>query len=194
MRCMICDRLVVGTGTAHLDDAAFDREMVLADLVLGESSAQAIANVLFGMCRAAADLDDGERKIASVLSEAVNRTIEQRNDIAHGDWMVGAIYEESVIPPRLVRIRPARKKDMTKVSEYTPEDLDKMGTEVRELAERVVDFGDLCLGVSAAQQQSADQAVVPRVRDVLVNKNGTILREGPKANMVAQYHYPPGNP
>jgi hypothetical protein len=192
MRCMIGDRLVVGTSDAHLDDADFEREIELADLVLGEASAQAIANVLFGMCRVAADLDDGERKIASVLSEAVNRTIEQRNDIAHGDWMVGALTAggESVIAPRLVRIRPARKKEMTKVSVYAPEDLDKVSAAVRELSERVVDFGNLCLGILVAQQGSADPAAVPRVRDVLVNKNGQVLREGPMAGVVGQVHYP----
>lgn len=80
MREMVCQYVAKGV-----------TEMHISSLLLGEATAQVIANAFFGMCMRMGDLDDDEQKVASALANEVDATIKTRNDVAHGDWWIGLI-------------------------------------------------------------------------------------------------------
>jgi hypothetical protein len=61
----------------------------LANIALGEANAGPIQHAFFGLCREANDFTAAEDKVASLLSREVGEVVTTRNDIAHGDWLVG---------------------------------------------------------------------------------------------------------
>ena len=153
--------------------------------MLGESTAQPIANVLFGMCELAGNLDTSETAVANVLRDRVDKTIQRRNDIAHGDWVAWFPGTE----PWLTRVRPVRKPPI-KHEDYPPETLDRYSDDIRALRQLVSDFGRLALGLWMLCRDSEDEPVREcragelRVSDVLIKREGQVVRDGPKARLV----------
>jgi hypothetical protein len=151
---------------------------ILADLALGEATANQIASVFFGMCRQLADLDKDEVKIAARLqARMVHGEIERRNDIAHGDWWIDTRISADAPAGKVrnIRIRPARKEGPMKVIEVTPDELDDWSGSLAALRDLITEYGYICLG---ARPYAAEDI---RVRDIFVMKSGEIAREGPRA-------------
>ena len=91
------------------------------ELVTGEMTAAPLANACFAVCETAVEGDDEAVKIVRTLRARVMKEITRRNDLLHGDWMIGWVsgtgYEhadgtvEQVVrelPPTLTRVKPGR--------------------------------------------------------------------------------------
>ncbi|HEX8105760.1 MAG TPA: hypothetical protein VF533_24305 [Solirubrobacteraceae bacterium] len=149
----------------------------LGMLVMGEATAQPIANVFFSMCRLVGNLDSDEEAIARALSNAVAEAIKTRNDVAHGDWFVGwGAIDGPPEPPTLQRTKPQRKDGALVQYVWNIEDLDQMADDLLDLTGLVSAFGNLCVGLHPRQQEEEI-----RVRDILILQDGKVLREGPRA-------------
>ena len=174
-------------GQSPEDQPSVERTRELVKLVLGESTAQPIANVLFGMCRMEGNLDAAEEAVGNALRDRVNKVVETRNDIAHGDWVASPPGNT----PWITRIRPVRKPPM-KFTEYGPETLDRLSDELHTLELRVLDYGSLALGLWMLHRDSEREPLRERqpgelrVSDVLVKRGNEVLREGPKAHLVQE--------
>ena len=156
------------------------------ELLLGEATAQYIANVFFATCREVGELDESELDVTNALSDAVNKVIEERNHIAHGDWIVWF----PGTPPWVTRTRPARKTGPRKSEDYPPEDLERKTDNMEALTDLVVTYGDLALGLwmliksedGTIHERRPDEL---RVRDVLIKpKKAPVEATGPKAHLV----------
>lgn len=151
---------------------------IIADLALGEATANQIASVFFGMCRHLTDLDNDEQKVAARLqTRVVTDEIERRNDIAHGDLWIDprsfSDWPEGRV--QIIRIRPARKAGPFKTIDVMPDELDKWSESLAALRDLVTEYGYICTGA----RPYASEGI--RVRDILVMKSGEVVREGPRA-------------
>jgi hypothetical protein len=154
------------------------------ELLLGEAGARHISDVFFALCREISDLDDAELAVANALHKKVNQAIEERNDIAHGDWVVYFPGTE----PWISRVRPSRKSGARKHQDYPPERLEEVTDGLRALTHLVAFFGEISLNLSMLIRDDATLEFrdrLPgelRVRDVLAKKeDGTVSKDGPKA-------------
>ena len=185
MREMACQHVAKGVGEMHV-----------SALLLGEATPQVIANSFFGLCRTRGDLDTEEEKVWSALRREVKEAIETRNDIAHGDWEVGAMaFTEGetprVLKPRLVRIIPARTEGPFKLIELSVEDIDALSRRLEALLALAEEFGKLALKLPVFVRGGKNHVSTGeyRVRDVLTAKKSKdapmrIGRDGPHAHLV----------
>lgn len=184
-------------------------DRTLAELLLGEAMPKAVANAFFGMCRLTATLDRDELRVENILRRNVTRTIEVRNDFAHGDWLIGLptslaghISPEDVEHPTLTRTLPNRSEGPDKVKTLSIETIDALVSDLEELTRLVLEFGCLALGLPVQCRDAGGDWRVSegevRVRDVLEAHGGgrgknqrpaTVTRSGPLATSVALIHY-----
>jgi CHASE2 domain-containing sensor protein len=139
----------------------------VAEYAFAQSGPDQIANAFFGMCRAATQLDVAEEKTAARLGVWVGEAIEMRNNVAHGDWWVGA----SVLGVQAVE-RSAR-------------DLDARSDALVTLINLVAEYGAVCL------RQPPYSRGEHRVSDYIVMRAGEAVREGPKAIASPRVFYKP---
>jgi hypothetical protein len=160
----------------------------LAEMALGESTAQPITNAFFGICNTF--LESDEQKIGTRLRIRVSEAISLRNDFAHGDWFIGwrRLHPDGTIPensedPFLTRIRPTRKAGPIDDRDYPPADLDALSDELVVLRNLVVEFGMLA---TSATNDPVLKAL--RVRDLFTISDGEVARDGPQASNVDPVH------
>jgi hypothetical protein len=132
-------------------------DTTLVELALGEGTAIQIANSFFAVCQEAAHLEGTEKKIGRSLRARVLKEIEQRNNIAHGDWYV---EPEPLGPSTLIRVKPASGDEPFVVQDVPITDLDGWADAVHDLSLMVMEFGDLALGTELGNHRSE-----ARVRD-----------------------------
>ena len=165
----------------------------LAEMTLGESTAQPIANAFFGVTRKVGELTPDELKVAKALRKQVNEAIKRRNDFAHGDWYIGwkRILADGTIPEdsnetRMQRIRPSFSGDTyPDYSDHVtdtllrPADVDAFSDELESLRDQIAEYGALSTGMTNDPGLSSH-----RVGDVYIVQNGVVVRGGPKAGDV----------
>ena len=176
---------------------------VLVDMAFGEATAQPVAAAFFSLCRDAGEFTKAEEDVAEALSKAVAKTIRERNDIAHGDWTVGAItFDEhhnlETVPPRLLRATPRSKKPY-KVEALEPSKIDARTDRLFELLNMVDEFGKLALGLAVFRPLPDGDSKVSkgefRVGDVFGvkkrsgNKDPLAVRTGPRADELMPRHF-----
>ena len=61
----------------------------VAQLIFGAATAKQISDAFFAMCRLIGDFDEAETNVANQLQKAADEEITRRNNIAHGDWIIG---------------------------------------------------------------------------------------------------------
>jgi hypothetical protein len=186
----------------HIGGANWPR----ANLALGEVFAQNIAYAFFGLCREHAAFTKAEEAVATKISEDVSAAISMRNDVTHGDWLVGYFTitpdePSEILPPSLVRIKPHRKPDPITTQEFTVEKIDALTDGLYELLTTVYEFGRLAFGYGiqhvSAQGVSTVKAGAVRVGDIFTlhpgnTKSGEkarVVRDGPQANSVMAVRY-----
>jgi CHASE2 domain-containing sensor protein len=152
--------------TRYLDT----RPQAVAELAFAQSAPAQIATAFFAMCRAVTRLDAAEEQTASRISGRVGEAIEMRENVAHGDWWVGA----SVLGAEAVE-RSAR-------------DLDARSAALIALTNLVAEFGALCL-----HQVPYDRGE-HRLSEYIVMRAGEAVREGPKAIASPRVFYAPSSP
>lgn len=151
---------------------------LLGDYLLGEVTAQPIANSFFGIMMTETGLDEDEQKVARRLRDQVNDTITLRNAVAHGDWWIGWGFAGATTPdpPTLDRYRPSRKAGLKEVRELSVADLDAMSEKMAALQNLVDEFAELCVGTRRTMDGQ-------RVGDYLIIENGEVVREGPRVGI-----------
>ena len=156
---------------------------VFAELALGEATASNITSAFFGICRAAAELDEKgvEAKIESRLKgEVVSDAIEQRNDLAHGDWIIDEVgHSRGLGVATVIRVRPARsprKGGPLKAFTATPELLAGWAERVSVLRTMVAEYGAICIGSDPYGRNNI------RPPDVFVMQGQDVVRAGPSAS------------
>jgi hypothetical protein len=156
----------------------------LAELALGESTAQPIANAFFGICKTLVEAD--EEKVGDRLRVRVNEAIKLRNDFAHGDWFIGwrRLHADGTVPdnsedPFLKRIRPTRKAGPIDERDYLPADLDAFSDDLIVLRNLVAEYG---MVATSATNDPVLKAL--RVRDLFTYSDGEVCRDGPQAENV----------
>jgi hypothetical protein len=130
---------------------------MVGELLLAEATASQMTNAFCSICIEVAELEGEDKRIMQAVRGQLMRELERRNDIAHGDWMVGWVGEaehgsgELGTGPHLVqRIKPARKQGMRVENEYTHEEFETAGDYVQELRNVALDAGEACLQVIGA--------------------------------------------
>jgi hypothetical protein len=117
----------------------------LLELSFGGLGAATIAEAFFAMCKAIADFDEDEEAIWAKLRKNVLDETTERNNIAHGDWLIGHwVGDEKPIPPRLLRIKASSQKEPFKQRDVTAEELQQIANRVRNLAVAVWQLGCAC--------------------------------------------------
>jgi len=114
-------------------------EMSLADQV----GAGQVAETFFAMCRQAADLNENEQAIWRSLRKQVTYEITERNNIVHGDWLIGH-WGPGVDPIRL-RIKVASQDEPLKRSHLTIDELGELADRVEHLAAAIWQLGLICI-------------------------------------------------
>lgn len=148
-------------------------------LLMGEMTAQPIANSFFGACRLEAELSDADQKVERALNNQVNDQIKFRNDLAHGDWSLDA-WRFARTPPgvsELFRLRPARKAGFVDAMHISAEALETRCVALDLLTVRLIEYGSICFGL--------DDYKGLHVSDVLTASNKLVRRDGEKASQIA---------
>ena len=176
---------------------------ILVDMALGEATAQPISAAFFSLCRDAGEFTKAEGEVAEALSKAVGKTIRERNDIAHGDWTVGATVlggdqHLQTMPPRLVRSTPREKKPY-KIESMSPSEIDQRTDRLIELLNMVDEFGRLALGLPVMPLKPDGDSRISKgefkVGDVFgIKKRGggkdpLAVRTGPRADELLPSFY-----
>lgn len=176
---------------------------ILVDMAFGEATAQPVSAAFFSLCRDAGEFTKTEEDVADALSKGVGKTIRERNDIAHGDWTIGAItFDEhrnpETVTPRLLRATPRAKKPY-KVEPLKPSEIDARTDRLLELLNMVDEFGRLALGLPVFRLMADGGSKVStgefRVGDVLGikkrsgKKDPLAVRTGPRADEVMPRGY-----
>ncbi len=144
---------------------------------MGEGYANQIANAYFAICEHLTDLDDEEKQVAVRLKKEVVDTIKERNDLAHGDWLIGlsGVTFGSGDDPRLLRTKPGRRAGAWVEMVRPVHEIDAAAEKVIYLDGDVGEFGWLCLGLHPLKHF---QGLEVRVRDIFRFSKHRVLRTG----------------
>jgi hypothetical protein len=146
----------------------------LIALAFGSSMAQQIADPFFAMCRAVTNLDESEAQIESLLRRHVNKEIEERNRMAHSDWLIARWTRGDIQVPTAARVLvKARSKEPVQQVNYKPEQIDGLGERAELLRNVVWEFGSICLQRGTWNPREGYPTV--RVRDSLQIEAGRVV-------------------
>jgi hypothetical protein len=171
-----------------------EEDPALPQIALSGAHAMEIAKSLFGMCRRVADFDESEKRVEKVLRAATVKAIEERNDIAHGDWFVGygAWNAEEIDDPIVQRIHALRADGHEETITYSVKKLDRLTDELKDLTTKTSEFAELALDLPVLLVPQGVSREI-RVRDVWTphgSKKATIIeRDGPRAAEVGLIVY-----
>lgn len=129
----------------------------LLEVSFGSLGASAIADSFFAVCQAVADLDEDEQAICSKLRKGVSEEIGERNNLLHGDWLIGFWTSDTGPIQRLVRMKASRQTTPVDERTVNPDELNEIATRVERLAGVVWQFGLACtqLGESGTRVRDA---------------------------------------
>jgi CHASE2 domain-containing sensor protein len=149
--------------TGHLDRSNGG----VAAIAFAEAGPRQVANAFFTMCRTVTHLDPAEEKTAARIGTRVGEAIDLRENVAEGDWWVGA----SALGAEAVNRSAA--------------DLDRRSSGLAELTNLTAEYGALCLHLPPYDRGEH------KVGDYLVLRAGEAVREGPKALSAPHVFYTP---
>jgi len=124
---------------------AKDGNLMVPALALGAVPAEQITQSFFAVCEYLAELDEDEKKVARKLRVEVLEEIKRRNDFAHGDWLLGTVFEDFP-EPVLSRVKPGRKKGAIQRQSLPIPKIEAAADEVYVLRQKVAEFGAICFG------------------------------------------------
>jgi hypothetical protein len=149
------------------------RERRVLNLTLGSLMARQLADPFFAMCRDATNLNENEQVIAKQLRGEVEKEIERRNRIVHGDWRIpqGVKIGEAAPANVLVVVRASRRENPYIVEELTVPQIDDICDVVENLWFAVKEFGEIC---TRQGEHYADRDPPARVEDYLGIEDGHV--------------------
>jgi hypothetical protein len=124
------------------------QEPMLVDALFSDMMAMNISRAFFAACAMMADPkpDDAEKKIGKRLSAIVKAAVEDRNELAHGDWMLLRGWEpEAGLEPKLTRFRLTSGNPRPEMLDVSPAILDKRSDALHRLHLLVREYGEICL-------------------------------------------------
>ena len=135
-----------------------------------------ISRAFFGACFKLVEFENGsEKKVAKRLNRIVKETIEERNELAHGDWFLLQGWEpDSGIQPKLARFHLTETDSRPEMLDTSVEWLDERSEAIRRLNGLVHEFGDICLPAAATAHMYAGR----RVRDFFLIDGDRLVRIG----------------
>lgn len=160
-------------------------------MITGEMTAAPLADACFAICEEAVHGDPEAVKMVRALRGRVLNEISRRNDLLHGDWMIGWVsstgverpdgVEEQItreLPPTLTRVKPGRSgAQKSTQQEIAIAELEAEASRVRELRHTVEDFLRLVEGRTC----TVPGVQFVSLRDVYVLHKGALTRTGPRA-------------
>ena len=152
------------------------KDRTLAQLALGEATASQITNAFFAICEHLADLDDEERQVSIRLKKEAVDAIKERNDFAHGDWLLArGEGGEELRGPTLIRTKPGRKQGPRSEQVRPVEELDALSDDLEVLTEFIDEFAYLCFGIHPLAIRWGQEV---RIRDIVRFRKHEVLRVG----------------
>lgn len=130
----------------RLDQPEYDSMMFEA--LFSELMAMSMSRAFFAACSMLAKppLDESERKIAKRLNAIVRVAIEDRNELAHGDWLLLRGWEpDAGLEPKLTRFRLTSGNPRPELVDVSAPTLEKRSDALDRLNRLVREFGELCL-------------------------------------------------
>ncbi len=150
------------------------QEPMLVEALFSDLMAMNMARAFFAACSMMADpsQDDTEQTIAKRLNAIVKAAIEDRNELAHGDWLLLLGFgPDAGLRPRLSRFRLTSGSPRPELLDVSPPTLDKRSDALHRLQSLVQEYGEICLpepGTTAAY----------RVREVFAIEGERLVRIG----------------
>lgn len=153
---------------------------MISRLALGELTAGQIANGFFAICEHVSDFDEEESRVASRFKVRVTEAIKDRNDFAHGDWVLA--QGDSTAPnqgPTLLRTKPGRRAGAHVESVWPVDKLDELSDDLFSLTQALGEFAWLCFGIHPLAEHRGEAV---RVREIFRMRENRIWRTGPEAS------------
>jgi hypothetical protein len=148
-----------------------ERPPFLIDTLLSDMMAMSVQRAFFGACLKLNQFDEQELKIVTRLRSRTKATIEDRNDLAHGDWMFSrGITVGSTLEPKLLQFRLTGSETAPLLRDASPAELDAKSDEVRALGRKLDILGNLCIPSKEAERAYSGK----RVRDMFVMDSGGV--------------------
>lgn len=124
-----------------------DTQPVLMDALFSHLMAYDMARAFFAACTMKTQLDEEtEWPIASRLRNIVIAAIEDRNQLAHGDWLLlEGFGPEAGLDPRLARFDLTSGDPRPVLRDVSVETLDRRSDALTRLTELTCEFGEICL-------------------------------------------------
>ncbi|HEX4435659.1 MAG TPA: hypothetical protein VH061_02585 [Solirubrobacteraceae bacterium] len=124
------------------------QEPMLVDALFSDLMAMNMARAFFAACSMIADpkQDEVEQEIGKRLNAIVKAAIEDRNELAHGDWMLLQGWEpEAGLEPKLTRFRLTSGNPRPELLDVSPPILDQRSDALQRLHSLVQEYGEICL-------------------------------------------------
>ncbi len=148
-RYFIAFSVVVGTMRRALGRTLERPEQsMLVESLFSDLMAMNMARAFFAACLMMADPkhDDTEKKIGKRLNAIVKAAIEDRNELAHGDWVLLQGFEpDAGLQPRLSRFHLTSGDPRPELVDVSPPTLNKRSDALERLQSLVSEYGAICL-------------------------------------------------
>jgi hypothetical protein len=124
----------------------FSVEFAEINAVFDKMTADPIRTAFFTLCGESASLDDEDCKIRDVMNMTIQRLAERRNEIAHADWSIGWVENETnkVVPPVAHKIHASVKKGLSNRQVFDPKRLHNLVWEALTAYEAIKHFVWIC--------------------------------------------------
>ncbi len=170
------------------------RAYTTIQLITGEMTAAPLADACFAVCEdAIVQGDPAAVKMVRALRARVLTEVSRRNDLVHGDWMIGWVSSTGVegtdgtveqaatrdLPPTLSRLKPGRSGPQKWAKEELVS-VDLEADRVRNLRQTFEDF----LRVLEGRAVTVPGLESVSLTDVYVLNKGKLTRTGPRADEV----------
>jgi len=158
---------------AHME--AENQPPFLVDALLSDMQAMNICRAFFGACFKLASLDEEERRITKRLNRIIKDTIEERNELAHGDWLLLRDWKPgSGLSPKLARFHLTEADSRPELRPTSVQWLDERSDALERLNAITHEFADICLPASETARMYAGR----RVRDFFKLDGKRLIRIG----------------
>jgi hypothetical protein len=114
--------------------------------------------------------------VGKKLRTMVVEHIEFRNNVLHGDWMIGYGNEEGIADPKYMRMKPGSLKNPLTNTAVPPDELEAKAEQLKELTAWVIEFTNW-----THLPNSVAQFGEMRASDLFTITDGSVRRNGPRA-------------
>jgi hypothetical protein len=156
-----------------------DQLPYLVDTLLSDMMAMHLSRAFFGAALMLNTLDDDEQAVAKRLKNRLKAAIEERNELAHGDWMITHALDQDTgewgpMETLITRFGLTKGDGRVELKQMPPTLLDARSDVLGQLASHVHVYGAVCL--PALNSTEPNEYEGKRVRDVLRIEGNALVR------------------